>query len=198
MNRPAPTTVSAVCTALALFLAVTAMAQAAAPKAQAPILVTSCGQSPGPVRITVFLKKLGIDFDYKEIATVKDIASKRYKSVIIVTGASLKGMGAAGVEMKDELARTAALIGEARKLGVVVIGAHVEGMARRAQGASPGDNSDEQSIDAVCPNAQILLVRKDGDEDGRFTTISKTKKIPLLLFEKSLDISDVLKNLFSK
>jgi hypothetical protein len=184
MNRPAPTTVSAVCTALALFLAVTAMAQAAAPKAQ--------------VRITVFLKKLGIDFDYKEIATVKDIASKRYKSVIIVTGASLKGMGAAGVEMKDELARTAALIGEARKLGVVVIGAHVEGMARRAQGASPGDNSDEQSIDAVCPNAQILLVRKDGDEDGRFTTISKTKKIPLLLFEKSLDISDVLKNLFSK
>jgi hypothetical protein len=71
-------------------------------------------------------------------------------------------------------------------------------MARRAQGASPGDNSDEQSIDAVCPNAQILLVRKDGDEDGRFTTISKTKKIPLLLFEKSLDISDVLKNLFSK
>jgi hypothetical protein len=123
MNRPAPTTVSAVCTALALFLAVTAMAQAAAPKAQAPILVTSCGQSPGPVRITVFLKKLGIDFDYKEIATVKDIASKRYKSVIIVTGASLKGMGAAGVEMKDELARTG--------------GGH-RGARRRHGAASPG------------------------------------------------------------
>jgi hypothetical protein len=198
MNRPAPITVSAVCTALAVLLSVAALAQTAAPKAQAPILVTSCGQSPGPVRITVFLKKLGIDFDYKEIATVKDIASKKNKSVIIVTGASLKGMGAAGVEMKDELARTAALIGEARTLGVVVIGAHVEGMARRAQGASPGDNSDEQSIDAVCPNAQILLVRKDGDEDGRFTTISKTKKIPILLFEKSLEISDVLKNLFAK
>ena len=40
-----------------------------------------------------------------------------------------------------------------------------------AQGAAPGDNSDEQSIDAVCPKSQVLLVRKDGDEDGRFTAI---------------------------
>jgi hypothetical protein len=198
MSRPAPTTLSAVCAALFVLVAAASPAQPAAPKAQAPVLVTSCGQSPGPIRITVFLKKLAIAFDYKDIATVKDLASKKYKSVIIVTGASLKGMGSAGVEMKDELARTAALIDEARKQGITVIGAHIEGMARRAQGASPGDNSDELSIDAVCPRSQILLVRKDGDEDGRFTTISKAKKIPILLFEKSLEIADVLKNLYAR
>ncbi len=175
-----------------------ALAQAAAPKAQAPVLVTSCGQSPGPLKLTVFLKRLGIAYDYKTDATDKDIASKKYKTVIVVTGASLKGMGAAGVSMKDELTRTAALIDAAKKGGVMVIGAHIEGMARRSQGADAGDNSDEQSIDAVCPKSQALLIRKDGDEDGRFTAIAKKQNIPMITFEKNLEIEGVLKSLFGR
>lgn len=177
--------------------AVPAFAQAPA-KASAPVLVTSCGQSPGPLKITVFMKRLGIEHDYKADATAKDIASKKYKTVIVVTGASLKGMGAAGVSMTDELKRTEALLAEAKKAGVTIVGAHIEGMARRSQGASAGDNSDEQSIDAVCPKSQILLIRKDGDEDGRFTTIAKKHNIPMLAFEKNLDIEAMLKSLFAK
>jgi len=179
-------------------LASDAWAQPAAPKAQAPVLVTSCGQSPGPLKLTVFLKKLGIEYDYKSDATDKDLASKKYKTLIIVTGASLKGMGAAGVSMKDELTRTAALIDAAKKGGVLLIGSHIEGMARRSQGAEAGDNSDEQSIDAVCPRAQALLVRKDGDEDGRFTAIAKKQNIPIITFEKNLEIEGVLKTLFGR
>jgi hypothetical protein len=179
-------------------LASDARAQPAAPKAQAPVLVTSCGQSPGPLKLTVFLKKLGIEYDYKSDATDKDLASKKYKTLIIVTGASLKGMGAAGVSMKDELTRTAALIDAAKKGGVLLIGSHIEGMARRSQGAEAGDNSDEQSIDAVCPRAQALLVRKDGDEDGRFTAIAKKQNIPIITFEKNLEIEGVLKTLFGR
>jgi hypothetical protein len=175
-----------------------AWAQPAAPKAQAPALVTSCGQSPGPLKLTVFLKKLGIAYDYKADATVKDLASKKYGTLIIVTGASLKGMGAAGVSMKDELARTAALIDAAKKGGVLLVGAHIEGMARRSQGAEAGDNSDEQSIDAVCPRSQALLIRKDGDEDGRFTAIAKKQNIPMIAFEKNLEIEGVLKTLFGR
>ncbi len=186
------------CLVLAACLAATASAQSPSAKAQAPVLVASCGQSPGPVRITVFLKQLQIDFEYKAEATAKDLAGKKYQSLIIVTGASLKGMGAAGVSMKEELSRTAALIAEAKKQGILLIGSHVEGMERRAQGAAPGDNSDELSIDAVCPKAQFLIVRKDGDEDGRFTTIAKQAKIPLILFEKNLELKDVLKNVFGK
>jgi hypothetical protein len=174
------------------------LAQPAVPKAQAPALVTSCGQSPGPLKVTVFLKRLGIDFDYKSDATVKDLAARKYRTIIIVTGASLKGMGAAGVSMKDELTRTSALIDAAKKGAVLIVGAHIEGMARRAQGAEAGDNSDEQSIDAVCPRAQLLLVRKDGDEDGRFTTIAKRQNIPMLGFEKNLDLEGVLKSLFAR
>jgi hypothetical protein len=188
------------CASLLMFAAAAAAApaQAPAPKAPAPVLVTSCGQSPGPLKITVFLKKLQIEYDYKAEATPQDLAGKKYKSLIVVTGASLKGMGAAGVSIQDELKRTTALIAEAKKLGMMIIGSHVEGMERRAQGAAPGDNSDELSIDAVCPKAALLIVRKDGDEDGRFTAIAKSGKIPLILFEKNLELSDVLKNLYAR
>lgn len=168
-----------------------------------PVLVTSCGQSPGPLKIQVFMKRLGIAFEYHLQARAEDLAKaqkagKPFQSVIIVTGSSLKGMGAAGVSIDDEIARTKGIIEEARKQKIALVGAHVEGMERRAQGASAGDNSDELSIDAVCPFADVLLVRSDGDEDKRFTAIATSKKIPLVMFEKNMELSDVLKNLYKK
>jgi len=184
--------------AIVVLAAAAAAAQPAVPTLASPVLLTSCGQSPGPVRIQVFLKKLGIDHEYKPEATAADLAGGKFKSLIVVTGASLKGMGAAGVSIDDELARTAKLIAEAQKQKVAVVGAHVEGMDRRAKGAAPGDNSDELSIDAVCPKSQVLMVRKDGDEDGRFSTIAKKGNIPLVLFEKNTEIADVVKKLYGK
>jgi hypothetical protein len=173
----------------------------AAPTAELPVVLTSCGQSPGPQRLLFFFRRLELDHAFMERATAEDLVARRAAgtpagSVLIVTGASLKGMGAAGVSMRDELARTEALIAEARRQGAKVICAHVEGMARRGQGASPGDNSDEQSIDAVCPHADLMIVRADGDEDRRFTIISETRQIPLVLFEKNMELSDVLARVF--
>ncbi|MEA1876595.1 MAG: DUF6305 family protein [Bacteroidota bacterium] len=171
--------------------------------AEEPVALTSCGQSPGPVRLKIFMKRLSIDYDYNLLITASDLvaakeAGKPFKSLIIVTGASLKGMGAAGVSMDDELARTKGLFVEAKKQGIKVIGAHIEGMARRSQGAASGDSSDEQSIDAVCPNSAFMIVKKEGDKDGRFTTISKGKNIPLILFEMNSEIPDVLSKIFNK
>jgi hypothetical protein len=176
---------------------------AQAQTAQEPVLLTSCGQSPGPVRLKVFMQRLNLDFEYNALATAADLAAKKkegkpYKSVIIVTGASLKGMGAAGVSVDDELSRTKALIEEARKQGITVIGAHIEGMARRSQGATAGDNSDEMSIDAVCPNSNFMIVKKEGDSDQRFTNISTSKKIPLLLFDLNNEMLDLLKQVYNK
>jgi hypothetical protein len=180
------------------FLAGIAMtaSPALAQKAQAPILVTSCGQSPGPLRLTVFMKRLQIAHDLKEDATVKDLSSKPYKTLVVVTGSSLKGMGAAGVSIEDEVKRVTALIAEATKKGITVVGSHVEGMERRARNAAPGDNSDEISIDAVCPKSKFMIVRKDGDEDGRFTALSKKHNIPVVFFNKNTEIQDVLKTVF--
>jgi Domain of unknown function (DUF6305) len=171
---------------------------AAAPQAQAPVFLTSCGQSPGAVTVGVFLRRLQVDYDLKETGSPKDLAAKPYKTLIIVTGSSLKGMGGAGVSIDDELARAGALIAEAKKRGIAVIGAHVEGMERRAKNAAPGDNSDEMSIDAVCPKAQFLIVRKDGDEDGRFTALGKKFAIPVVFYQKGLELNGVLKSVFGK
>ncbi len=171
--------------------------------AQEPVLLTSCGQSPGPVRLKIFMQRLELNFDYNLMATAADLVAKKnegkpYKSLIIVTGASLKGMGAAGVSIDDELKRTKALIEEAKKQGITVIGSHIEGMARRSQGATAGDNSDELSIDAVCQNSSFMIIKKEGDEDGRFTTISKGKNIPLILFDLNNEMTDVLKKVYNK
>jgi hypothetical protein len=172
-------------------------------KAETPALITSCGQSPGPTTIKVVMQRLKLAYDIDPLATPATLQAKAqagapYKSLIIVMGASLKGMGAAGISIDDELNRAAGLIAEARKLGIKVIGAHVEGLKRRAQGASAGDTTDEQSIDAVAPNSNLLLVYKEGNVDGRFTTISKSKKIPLIEFEKMMDLVPALEKLYSK
>ena len=174
-----------------------------AQEAEQPILLTSCGQSPGPVRLKIFMDRLGLDFDYNLMATANDLIDRKnegnpFKSIVIVTGASLKGMGAAGVSVEDELERTKELIAEANKQGIKIIGAHIEGMARRSQGAAAGDNSDELSIDAVCPNSFLMIIKKEGDSDGRFTTISNGKNIPMIVFEKNSEISDVLSQVFIK
>jgi hypothetical protein len=107
-------------------------------------------------------------------------------------------MGAAGISIDDELKRTALLIDEARREGVKIIGAHIEGLKRRAQGAAAGDTTDEQSIDAVAPKSDLLIINKEGNADGRFTTIANEKKIPLIEVEKNLDLMTELGRLFQK
>ncbi len=180
-----------------------APAASSAQKASLPVLLTSCGQSPDPAKFDIFLKTLKFDYVSKLDATAADLNTKSpagapIRSVIIVTGASLKGMGAAGVSIEDELARIKALMTAAKKMNIRIIGAHIGGMQRRAQGAAPGDNSDELTIDTVCPQASLLIVKKDGDEDGRFTTISKDKKIPMISYDLNKELENVLKDLFSK
>ncbi|MFO7769174.1 MAG: DUF6305 family protein [bacterium] len=191
--------------ALALLVPLVPAAAAAqqGPTASEPVLITSCGQSPGPLKVKVFAQRLGIDHEYDPLATAEDLTAAKesdtpFRSIIVVTGASLKGMGAAGISVEEELARVDALLDEAEAQGLTIVGAHVEGMARRAQGASPGDNSDEQSIDAVCPRSDMLMVRSDGNEDGRFTAIATDRDIPLLEFEKNLELGEVLKDIYGK
>jgi len=173
------------------------------PKAETPILVTSCGQSLGATTVKVILQKVKLAYDLDPLATpetlqVKAKAGTPYKSLIIVMGASLKGMGAAGISIDDELKRAASLMAEARKEGLKIIGAHVGGMKNRAQGAAAGDTTDEQSIDAVGPNSDLLIVYKEGNSDGRFTTISKGKGIPLIEVEKLLDLVPAFEKLYGK
>jgi len=175
--------------------------QAQPPKASPPILLTACGQSPDTVPMKVVIQKSKVPYDLVDLATVQDLAQKKssgapYQTIIIVMGASLKGMGAAGISIEDEIKRTSELIEAARRDKITIIGAHIGGMKRRAQGAAVGDNTDELSIDAVAPKSDLLLILKDGNEDGRFTIIAKQKKIPMIEVEKTLDLIPEIEKLF--
>ena len=170
------------------------------------MLITSCGQSAAPITLKVIFKRLKLEFktkayEVKELATAEDLkamadSGTSYKSLIITMGASLKGMGAAGISIDDELARTSKLIEEARRQGIIIIGAHIEGTKRRAQGAAVGDNTDELSIDAVAPYSDLLIIKKEGNADKRFTIIANEKNIPMIEVEKTLDLIAEFKKLF--
>lgn len=175
-------------------------------RAELPVLITSCGQSPGATMLKVIFIKMKLKHEPKAyeinmLASVEDLkeaksAGNPFKSLIIVMGASLKGMGAAGISIDDELARTGKIIAEAKNQGIKIIGAHIEGMKRRAQGAAVGDNTDELSIDAIAPKSDLLIINKDGNTDNRFTIIANEKNIPMILVEKNLDLLTELKTLF--
>ena len=176
--------------------------------AELPVLLTSCGQSPGANMLKAIFMRAKLPHEtaaYELImqATPEDLktaaeAGRPFKSIIVVMGASLKGMGAAGISIDDELERTEKLIQAARSQGITIIGAHIEGMKRRSQGASAGDNTDELSIDLVAPQSDFLIVNQDGDSDGRFTAIAEQKKMSMLTVTKNLELLDLVKKLYAK
>lgn len=190
------------------FIGLYSSIQAELPKTELPVLITSCGQSPGANMIKVLFMRLKLQaepkaYEMNTLATAENLAAAQqagtpYKSIIIVMGASLKGMGAAGISIDDEIDRATQLIDEAQRQGLTIIGAHIEGKKRRAQGAAPGDNTDELSIDAIAPNSDLLIINKEGNEDNRFSILSDENNIPMIQVEKNLELLEKLKELFGQ
>jgi len=170
--------------------------QPSIPKVELPLVVTTCGQSPGALMIWVLCKQIKLPCDRADLLKAEDLKSKAeegnpYKTLIITTGTSMKGMGAAGVDIYREVKRIKAIIEEAKKEGMLIIGAHIEGAARRV------DETDALSIASVIPESKLLLIREDGNEDGYFTKAAEEQGIPIITFKETLDLTDVFKKLFS-
>jgi len=185
---------------LGLFLGLSlisfATEQPSIPKVELPLVVTTCGQSPGALMVWVLSKQIKLPCDRDDLLTAEHLKAKAaegnpYKTLIITTGTSMKGMGAAGVDIDFEVARIEAIIEEAKKEGILIIGAHIEGMARRV------DATDAESIATVIPESKLLLIREDGNEDGYFTKAAEEQGIPIITFEKTLDLADIFKQLFN-
>lgn len=161
------------------------------PTGELPLIITTAGQSPGAVTVSVLCKRNKIDSDFEKLAKAEDLTLKSYKTLIITMGTSGKGMGAAGIDINDELDRIEKLIEEARKQNMLIIGLHIEGEARRT-----GDC--EKSIDLVALRVDYLIVRSDGNKDGRFDLIAKEKNTPMFIIEEIIELNDLLKGIFLK
>ena len=173
----------------ALFFAGAASA-AEIPAVEAPVIVTTCGQSPGAVMVKMSLMQSQITpVESNNTMSASDLAGKGYKTLIVTTGTSGKGMGAAGTDVNKEIARCKELIEAAKAEGMVVITAHVEGMARRT------DSADQASIDEIMPLGDAILIVAGSNPDGYFTKLAQDNDKPLIEAKDALSIGSSLKEL---
>lgn len=154
-------------------------------KLQAPFAVTSCGQSPGATMLNVVAGQAKLTSVCDNAMTAAGLPADT-KTLIITTGTSGKGMGAAGTDVDMELARCVELANAAKAAGMLVCCAHVEGMSRRT------DANDQASIDGILAIADVVLVIEDSDSDGFFTNYCNTNNLPLLKVAVALNAAEVM------
>jgi hypothetical protein len=156
----------------------------------APVYVTTCGQSPGALMVGLLLAESGIAYEEIDLLTADEFLAEcpvdtmrdSAGVLIVTTGTSLKGMGAAGVDVDSEVSRCTALIAAAREYGMVIIIAQVEGASRRV------DQYDEQTITSMSPLADLLITRSDANFDGYFTTLAEELGLPQIFINDTLDL----------
>ena len=173
-----------------------AVSGAAPIKGRQPLLITNAGQGPGAKMSRLLVQRTGAvaDFDYLAEPQPADLKAKPYKTLMVVLGSTAKGLGASGITIDQEIDRLNAMIAEAKKLKLQIVGVLLEGKTRRGK---PG-GADERCIDAIAPFADYLVVKKDGNEDGRFDAIAKKSGAPLTFIDDAMDFSEVVKVMYAK
>ena len=158
------------------------------PKVNAPVLVTSLGQSLDAFQVQLAVRRAGIAFKYDPRAEPDLLAE--VKTLFLVVGASLKGFGDAGITIKDELARAGHLLDAAKSRGILIVVLHMGGEERR-------DALSNQLIELTAPRAQRLIIREDSDPDGLFAKIAKDNKIPLATIDAVTNLKQPLQDMFA-
>jgi len=152
-----------------------------------PLLITSLGQSPGGLMAKVLADRAGIEYTYEKTAQPDRIAGNG--TLVLVIGASAKGLGAAGISLDDEIARGRSLVAQARALGWGIVVMHIEGEARRGR-------LSDRLINELVPLADYVVVRADGNADGLFTALCSSNGIPLRTITATAQGADVFVDLF--
>ncbi|MFC2163417.1 DUF6305 family protein [Acidobacteriota bacterium] len=157
------------------------------PKFDQPILITSAGQSAEVQLASVLSKRAGLDATLIKTATPADL--KDTKTLVLVLGTSLKGLGAAGIDAAEEKTRVKRLVEAANNLNINILCLHLGGEARRGQ-------LTDQLIEEFLPYGKMAIIVKTGNMDGLFTSICTKYNIPLIEVERTVDALDPVKNAF--
>jgi hypothetical protein len=155
-----------------------------------PGLITSVGQSSDIAVVKVLLNtklKLGLDVDpLADGAKVDGL-----KTLIVVVGASTKGLGAAGVDYEKEAARAKELLRAARSHGVKILAMHTGGESRR------GKTTDDL-ISLVVPEADFVVVVASGNQDGIFQRLAKARGTEVVEVESLVAAGDAVRAVFKE
>jgi len=162
-----------------------------APIASPPVLLTSIGQSADVEMARALMNRLKLGYTQDNLIKAQGLAAANAKTLVVVIGGSSKGLGAAGISADAELERAKALLAEAKKRGMKIIGMHIGGEARR------GELSD-RFINAAVPMCDYVIVVEEGNGDGLFTRLCASSKIPLDVVQKISQVGEPLAAAFIK
>ncbi len=177
-------------TVLALLVVVLIAALASAQGGKifdAPVVITSDGQSADVTLVSMLFKRANLVA--KAVSQAKAGDLDNVKALVVVPGFSSKGLGAAGISREDELKRIKQLLEAAAAKKIPVLMMHIGGKPRR------GQQSDD-FCKVAAEAANHLIVVKQGDEDGFFSTIAKEAKKPIDVVDKIADAAKPLAALF--
>ncbi len=153
-----------------------------------PALITSAGQNAEVQMVAVLAKRAGISHTLNKVATAEDLSG--INSLLLVLGASMKGLGAAGLDTTKEMERVKGLVAAAEEKKIPILCLHLGGEERR------GAQSDE-FIKAFLPKASLAIVVKSGNKDGFLTRLCQENGIPLVEVEKTVEALEPLKIAFN-
>ncbi len=154
-----------------------------------PLMITSAGQSPGALQLTLIADMMDLDYTFDTLLNSDCLNASSYITLIFVVGVSAKALGALYISLDDEIERVRHLAIEAKSAGKSVIVCNIEGASRR------GPWSD-LVVNTLSPYSDAYFVRSDANQDGFITNVSEKYKVPLELFEKGIDIRDILIKFF--
>jgi hypothetical protein len=171
--------------AVGLLAATHAIAQGTLDK---PGLVTSAGQSSDISIVKVMLNTQGkLGLEVKPLAQPADLAG--VKTLVVVLGASTKGLGAAGVDMEQEIARTKALLKAAKDQGIKVVALHTGGESRRGK-------TSNDLIQVVVPEADQVVVVATGNKDKMFNTLAAKRNVPVVEVDRQAAAGEAVRGMF--
>lgn len=158
---------------------------------EGPILLTSVGQSADVNIVGTLLKKIGLEARLAPVVEAPELEG--YNTLILAIGGSSKGLGAAGIDENQELARVTALIDAAKEKGVKILSIHIGGQARR------GVLSDLFIPDAI-KVADAAIIKEDGDSFGDLVISDMLKEngTPAVYIQNQLEAVEPLEMLFTQ
>lgn len=155
---------------------------------ETPILITSAGQSADSDIIKTLCTKANITVTLENQATPENLDG--VKTLLLSVGGSSKGLGAAGIDADQEIARVQELIQAAQDADIKIIAMHVGGAARR------GDLSDKFLADPFNA-ADAAVVVSNGDSDGLIRGMLAANNVPTAYVDSQADCIGCLTTLFS-
>lgn len=168
--------------------AATELTEISAGMCSTPAILTSIGQSADVDIANTLCTKAGIEVTMNKNITGADL-SDDCKTLILAVGGSSKGLGAAGIDADQELARTDALISAAKEKGIIVLALHTGGSARR------GTLSDS-FITPAFQGCDAAIVVSEGDSDGLMSGILSGNGTPAIYVDNTAGTLDALKTAF--